>query len=150
MYILAPIVGAIVAALTLPRDHGDVRDPRPDRETRRIRGTAARRHRLRSRLPVRLLGRLVLVLILDALALLGLSELLPGFTLDGFVAAFGLAVLLGLANALVWPLLLRIALPFTVATLGLGALVLNGALLLLGGGRARRRPRQRPVLARSW
>jgi uncharacterized membrane protein YvlD (DUF360 family) len=82
-------------------------------------------------LPARLLGRLVLVLILDALALLGLSEILSGFTLDGFAAAFGLAVLLGLANALVWPLLLRIALPFTVATLGLGALVLNGALLLL-------------------
>jgi uncharacterized membrane protein YvlD (DUF360 family) len=82
-------------------------------------------------LPVRLLGRLVLVLLLDALALLGLSELLPGFTLDGFLAAFGLAVVLGLANALVWPLLLRIALPFTVATLGLGALLLNGALLLL-------------------
>src|SRR5262249_57066139 len=70
-------------------------------------------------------------LILDALALLGLSAILPGFTLDGFWAAFGLAVVLGLANALVWPLLLRIALPFTVATLGLGALVLNGALLLL-------------------
>jgi uncharacterized membrane protein YvlD (DUF360 family) len=81
--------------------------------------------------PARLLGRLVLVLILDALTLLGLSEILSGFTLDGFVAAFGLAVILGLANALVWPLLLRIALPFTVATLGLGALILNGALLLL-------------------
>jgi uncharacterized membrane protein YvlD (DUF360 family) len=82
-------------------------------------------------LPFRLLGRLFLVLLLDALALLGLSELLSGFTLDGFYAAFGLAVILGLANALVWPLLLRIALPFTVATLGLGALILNGALLLL-------------------
>ena len=82
-------------------------------------------------MPARLLGRLVLVLILDALTLLGLSELLSGFTLDGFVAAFGLAVILGLANALVWPLLMRIALPFTVATLGLGALILNGALLLL-------------------
>ncbi len=82
-------------------------------------------------MPLRLIGRLLLVLLLDALALLGLSELLPGFTLDGFWAAFGLAVILGLANALVWPLLLRVALPFTVATLGLGALVLNGALLLL-------------------
>src|SRR4051794_41391999 len=82
-------------------------------------------------MPARLLGRLVLVLILDALTLLGLSEILSGFTLDGFVAAFGLAVILGLANALVWPLLMRIALPFTVATLGLGALILNGALLLL-------------------
>ena len=42
----------------------------------------------------------------------------------------GSRVMLGLANALVWPLLLRIALPFTVATLGFGALVLNALLLL--------------------
>ena len=33
-----------------------------------------------------------------------------------------------------WPLLLRIALPFTVATLGLGALALNAALLLGAAG----------------
>jgi uncharacterized membrane protein YvlD (DUF360 family) len=83
-------------------------------------------------MPVRLLGRLAVVLLLDAAALLGLSALLPGFTLDGFRAALGLAAVLGLANAVVWPVLLRFALPFTVATLGLGALMLNGALLLLG------------------
>jgi uncharacterized membrane protein YvlD (DUF360 family) len=82
-------------------------------------------------MPVRLIGRLFVVVVIDALALLALSEVLSGFALDGFAAAFGLAVVLGLANAVVWPLLLRIALPFTVATLGLGALVLNGALLLL-------------------
>ena len=34
-------------------------------------------------------------------------------------------------NALVWPLLIRVALPFTVLTLGLGVLVLNGAVILL-------------------
>ena len=81
-------------------------------------------------MPVRLLGRLFLVLILDALALLALSALLSGFTLDGALAALGLALVLGLANAVVWPFLMRVALPFTVATLGLGALVLNAALLL--------------------
>ncbi len=81
-------------------------------------------------MPVRLLGRLVVVLVLDALALLALSELLSGFTLAGPWAALGLAVVLGLINAVIWPLLLRVALPFTVATLGLGALVLNAALLL--------------------
>ena len=42
-----------------------------------------------------------------------------------------LAAFIGAVNALVWPLLLRVALPFTVATLGLGALVLNPAFLLL-------------------
>lgn len=81
-------------------------------------------------MPVRLLGRLALLLLVDALALLALSEILPGFTLDGPGAALGLAAVLGIANALVWPLLIRVALPFTVLTLGLGALVLNAALLL--------------------
>jgi uncharacterized membrane protein YvlD (DUF360 family) len=80
--------------------------------------------------PVRLLGRLTLVLVVDALALLALSEVLSGFTLSGPGAALGLAVVLGVANAVVWPVLLRVALPFTVLTLGLGALILNAAVLL--------------------
>ncbi len=81
-------------------------------------------------MPVRLLGRLTLVLVLDALALLALSWILPGFTLAGPGAAFGLALALGVANSVVWPFLIRFALPFTVLTLGLGALVLNAAILL--------------------
>lgn len=76
------------------------------------------------------IGRLASVTLLDAILLLVLAAVLPGFSADGFGAALGLAVLLGLANALVWPLMIRFALPFTVMTLGLGALVLNGAVLL--------------------
>jgi uncharacterized membrane protein YvlD (DUF360 family) len=81
-------------------------------------------------LPTRLIGRLVVVLALDAAVLLFLSWLLPGFTVDGFWGALALAVVLGLANAVVWPLFVRFALPFTVLTLGLGALAVNAALLL--------------------
>lgn len=79
---------------------------------------------------VRRLSRLASVTLLDAVLLLLLAEVLPGFNADGFGAALALAILLGLANALVWPLLIRVALPFTVLTLGLGALILNGAVLL--------------------
>ncbi len=82
------------------------------------------------RRPHRLLGRLATVVLLDTLTLLLLSAALPGFRADSFGAALTLAILLGLANALVWPLLIRVALPFTVMTLGLGALVLNAAVLL--------------------
>jgi uncharacterized membrane protein YvlD (DUF360 family) len=39
--------------------------------------------------------------------------------------------LFGLINAFVWPLIIRIALPLTVLTLGLGVIVLNGAMVLL-------------------
>ena len=78
----------------------------------------------------RLLGRLATVALVDTGALLLLSAILPGFHADSFGAALLLAVLLALANALIWPLLIRVALPFTVMTLGLGALALNALVLL--------------------
>ena len=49
---------------------------------------------------------------------------LPGRPVGAGLAA---AAVCGVLNAVVWPLLIRFALPFTVLTLGLGALVLNGA-----------------------
>ena len=101
-------------------------------------------------MPVRLLGRLVLVLVLDALALLALSWILPGFTLAGPGAAFGLALALGVANAVVWPFLIRFALPFTVLTLGLGALVLNAAAAARRRLAAGRRARSTACSRRSW
>ena len=75
--------------------------------------------------------RALLVLLLDAATLLLLSQALDGFVLDGAANAIGAAALIGLLNALVWPTLARFALPLTVLTLGLGALVLNGALVTL-------------------
>jgi uncharacterized membrane protein YvlD (DUF360 family) len=70
-----------------------------------------------------------LVLLLDAVILFGLSDVLAGFVLDGPRAALGAAALIGLLNAFVWPILARLALPLTVLTLGLAALVLNGVLV---------------------
>jgi uncharacterized membrane protein YvlD (DUF360 family) len=90
------------------------------------------RHALRVR--ISLAVRAAIVLLIDAGALLLLSELIPGFTLDGAGAAFATAALVGVLNAFVWPVLARFALPLTVLTLGLAALVLNGAILLLAVG----------------
>jgi uncharacterized membrane protein YvlD (DUF360 family) len=70
------------------------------------------------------------VLLVDAAVLLILSALLGDFTLDGPGAALATAALVGVLNALVWPLLARFALPLNVMTLGLGALVLNAALVV--------------------
>ncbi len=69
------------------------------------------------------------MLLADALALLILSELLPGFTLDGPGAALGAALLVGAANALVWPTLARLTAPLSVLTLGAAAIVLNAVLV---------------------
>jgi len=71
----------------------------------------------------------LLVLLLDAVTLLLLSEVLAGFVLDGPATALGAAALIGLLNAFVWPVVTRLALPLTVMTLGIAAIVLNGILV---------------------
>jgi len=81
---------------------------------------------LLGRSTLRIAWRALVVLLLDAGALLLLSEILDGFVLDGPGAALGTAAAIGLLNALVWPVLARLALPLTVLTLGGAALVLNG------------------------
>jgi uncharacterized membrane protein YvlD (DUF360 family) len=78
---------------------------------------------------LRIVLRGLLVLLLDAAALLLLSALLEGFVLDGAGAALVAAAVIGLLNALVWPFLARVALPLTVLTLGGAALLLNGILI---------------------
>jgi uncharacterized membrane protein YvlD (DUF360 family) len=75
------------------------------------------------------LWRVVVVLVITAGALMLLSALLAGFDVDDFEAALVSAAGIGLINALVWPLLIRVALPLTVLTLGLGVLALNGAVV---------------------
>ncbi|HEX6206596.1 MAG TPA: phage holin family protein [Solirubrobacterales bacterium] len=75
--------------------------------------------------------RAAFVLLLDAAILLLLSEVLSGFVLDGAGSALAAAALIGLLNSLVWPALVRFALPLTVLTLGLGALLLNGLLVTI-------------------
>ena len=74
--------------------------------------------------------RVIAVWLLTAGTLHLCSALLDGFTIDGDGTALVAAALIGLINALVWPLLIRVALPFTVLTLGLGVLALNGAVVL--------------------
>ena len=76
--------------------------------------------------------RALVVLVIDAIALLVLSALLPGFKVNGLAGALGTAAVVGVLNALVWPVLSRLALPLSVLTLGFAALVLNGALVAVG------------------
>jgi uncharacterized membrane protein YvlD (DUF360 family) len=75
------------------------------------------------------LRRAIFVTALDAAVLVVLSQLLDGFELDGLGSALAAAALVGILNALVWPVLARLALPLNVVTLGLGGLVLNAALV---------------------
>lgn len=71
----------------------------------------------------------LIVVIVDAAALLLLAAILPGFKVDGVWAAIGTGILLGLLNALVWPVLSRFTLRLSVLTLGLFGLLLNGLIV---------------------
>jgi uncharacterized membrane protein YvlD (DUF360 family) len=73
--------------------------------------------------------RAIFVTVLDAVVLLVLAKLMPGFHLDGVGAALLAAALVGILNALVWPVLARFSLPLNVVTLGLGGLILNALLV---------------------
>ena len=77
------------------------------------------------------IGRLVITWVINSAALMLLAWVLPGFSIESWGSGLALAAVLGLLNALVWPLLIRVALPFTVITLGFGVLLLNGVFVWL-------------------
>ena len=77
--------------------------------------------------------RIIATWILNALALLAVAYLLPGIRVDGFFSALIAAMLLGLINVLLRPLLILLTLPVTFVTLGLFVLVINGLLFWFAG-----------------
>lgn len=72
--------------------------------------------------------KLILVWLLNAIALLAVAYLVPDIHVAGFGAALVAALVIGLLNMLVRPLLVLLTLPITVLTLGLFILVINGVL----------------------
>jgi putative membrane protein len=66
--------------------------------------------------------------ILNAAALLLVAYLYDGVTVESFFAAAIAALVLGLVNALVRPLLVLLTLPVTILTLGLFLFVINALL----------------------
>ncbi|GHG05859.1 membrane protein [Deinococcus piscis] len=76
----------------------------------------------------------LLNLIVSALALYAVSQLYSGVHFAPGAGAFDIALaalVLGLVNALIRPVLGLLSLPITLLTLGLFALVLNGLMLWL-------------------
>jgi uncharacterized membrane protein YvlD (DUF360 family) len=69
--------------------------------------------------------RVIVRWLINSIAILLLGRLIPGVHVNGVLRAVAAAGVLGLLNALLWPLLMRLALRFLVLTLGLATLVLN-------------------------
>jgi putative membrane protein len=75
-------------------------------------------------------GLIISWLVLTVAVLLT-AYLLPGVAVRGFGGALVTALVLGIVNALIRPILMVIAMPITILTLGLFALVINALLILL-------------------
>jgi uncharacterized membrane protein YvlD (DUF360 family) len=74
-------------------------------------------------------GRALVLVVVDGLALWLLADVLRGIDVPSLEAGIATAAAIALLNALLWPLLIRVALPLTVLTLGLGSLVLNALVV---------------------
>ncbi len=70
-------------------------------------------------------------LLVSALIILLVSKLLPGFDVASFYTAIWVAIVLGLINIILKPLLIIMTLPITILTLGLFTFVINALLLIL-------------------
>jgi len=72
--------------------------------------------------------RFLLSWVLNALALLLVAYLIPDIHVTGLDVALVAAVVIGLVNMLIRPLLVIFTLPITILTLGLFIIVINGFL----------------------
>ena len=77
--------------------------------------------------------RLLIVWLINALALMAVAYLMPSIEVSSFGAALVAALVLGLVNAIVRPILVLLTLPVTILTLGLFIFVLNGLLFWMVG-----------------
>lgn len=74
--------------------------------------------------------KLLVNVLVSALAVLVTARVLPGVRVDGFGTAIVVAVLLGVATGALGPAILLLTLPLNIATLGLFTFVVIAALVL--------------------
>lgn len=74
---------------------------------------------------------IILRIIISAVVAFALSYVLSGVHIQSFVTALILAIVLGLLNILVKPILIILTLPITIFTFGLFLFVINALIILL-------------------
>lgn len=75
--------------------------------------------------------KIVVHWLIATIAIVITAYILPGVSLSGFWAALVAAVILGLVNAVLRPLILLLTLPINIVTLGLFTLVVNAFMVLI-------------------
>jgi putative membrane protein len=73
----------------------------------------------------------LLSLIISTIAVFVTAQILPGIHVDGFGTALVVAVVLGIINTFIRPLVFLLTLPINILTLGLFTFVIIGCLVLL-------------------
>ena len=77
--------------------------------------------------------KIILKMLLTAVAVVILAQILPGIKVDGYTSAIIVAIVLGLLRIFVRPLIILFTLPITIMTLGLFLFVINAIIILLAG-----------------
>jgi putative membrane protein len=75
----------------------------------------------------------LLTWLVTAVSLMITANLVAGFEVRNFVAALVAAVIIGLVNAIIRPILIALTLPITFITLGLFLFVVNALTIWLAG-----------------
>src|SRR5207237_4065260 len=77
---------------------------------------------------------LILKLIINAIAVFTASYLLPGVHVKNFTTAIIVAIVLGLLNLILKPILVILTIPITILTLGLFLLIINAIIVMVCSG----------------
>ncbi|MBP0613491.1 phage holin family protein [Chryseobacterium sp. cx-311] len=75
--------------------------------------------------------RIIINLLVTAVVAFFLTKILSGVHIDGFSTAIVFAIVLGILNLIVSPILKLLGLPLTIITLGLFSLVINALVILI-------------------
>ncbi|GAA5043861.1 membrane protein [Marivirga lumbricoides] len=73
----------------------------------------------------------IISLLITAVAVFITAKILSGVTVSGFGSSILVALLLGIVNAIVKPILIFLTIPITIVTLGLFLLVINALMIML-------------------
>lgn len=75
--------------------------------------------------------KLIIRLLLNAIAVVIIAKLLNGVNVDSYTTAIIVAVVLSILNLIIKPILVILTLPITILTLGLFLLIVNALIILL-------------------
>ena len=77
--------------------------------------------------------KLLLLWLINAVSLLAVAYLMPSIVISSFTTALVAALVLGLVNTVIRPIMILLTLPATLLTLGLFIFVINGLLFWFVG-----------------